>query len=461
MYEFDVGLLNDSQTYSGLIDSAEFNDNLLFGGRASGSESISLSSLSAETNLLPLPNSEDIRDSTRVTSLGTNFFDDWITNPYFAQFLKRGNTNNNVALTGDEAVNILGTTNDIDSLTGASYSAQLSGDRISFAGLFDEHYDFWDGTSNTNNYLVPSPIGIGGTIQAADGIFPVTLWEYNDTGRINASINPNQETVVVVHGWNRDGSPYQPKGYLEELTMTIGSTNPNLQVLALDWGKAATDTGILGSTIPLNAAARIRPVAEWAANTLTQLGIAPRNLTLIGHSLGSYLGAEVGSILGGVKNLVALDPAFPTISYDIDGRRLGQQRVTDFNRAATNSLAFFAGESWLGGGIAGEAPQAATANNSFAIDFKGGSFFGNFVNHHSDVIDVFTDAIASGFLTLPSITLPLHQNDWYGHKSEKFNRPTSGHHEGVINATKIGESWDITALNYVDLSGKERSTWVA
>lgn len=443
MSEFDVAFLNDSQIYSGLIDSAEFNDEFLFSSRASSSGGMSLPRLSVEGNLPELPGNGDIRDSSSAISLGEISINDLYLAPVFPA---SDNTKNNFALAGDEAVNILGTTNDIDSLTGASYSAQLSGDRDSLTAL---------------NTFESSTTGISGTIVAGDGNFPVDIWQYNGNGRINASIDPNKETVVVIHGWNPDKSEYQPKDYLEELTKTIGS-KPDLQVLALDWGKAAIDsTFILGNLIPLDAAKRIRPVAEWAAQTLTQLGIAPEKITLVGHSLGSYVSAEIGKMLGGVKNLVALDPAFPTNRYDVDGRESGQQRVTDFNQAAINSLAFFAGESWIGGGIAGDAPQAATAHNSFAIDFEGGNIIGNFVSHHNDVISVFNDAIADGYLTLPDLSLLPHQNDWYGGKSEKLSSPTLGNHEGVIKASKIDNAWNITALNYIDLFGTEQTTWAA
>jgi Ca2+-binding RTX toxin-like protein len=304
--------------------------------------------------------------------------------------------------------------------------------------------------------VAPEPKSIEGRIWAGDGYYPISLRQYNGLGKTDIALDPTQNTIVVIHGWNREAQPYQPSGYLEELAMTAAGLYPKTQVLVLDWSKAAIDsTTVLGKLIPLKAAQHIQPVAEWATQSLKTLGIAPERITLVGHSLGSYVSAAMGNLFGKVQNLVALDPAFPTLLYDTDGRRLGQQPVIDFNKAAVNSLAFFAGHSFLDGGIAGEAPQAATADNSFAIRFTGG----NLLNHHSDVIDVFTDAIASNYLTLPNLSLPAHQYNWYGDKGE-FDPFFGSRHEGVIYATEVIGGWDILSLRYVNAWGDEQMTWM-
>jgi pimeloyl-ACP methyl ester carboxylesterase len=84
---------------------------------------------------------------------------------------------------------------------------------------------------------------------------------------------------------------------------------PNSQVLYLDWKDAASDSAIV--TPPYDAAKRVRPVADWATKRLKELGIDPEKTILLGHSLGSYVASEIGRIGGKVKELVALDPAWP------------------------------------------------------------------------------------------------------------------------------------------------------
>lgn len=324
--------------------------------------------------------------------------------------------------------------------------------------FFDANYDNQSVLNNFAPLDANGNVPLSGTISTWDGNYPIKLWEYDSNGRSEPQIDPNQETVVVIHGWNRNKSEHQPDGFKEELAITLAK-DPNLQVLAVDWGEAAIDSSLLGKAIPLLPARRIRPVAEWTARTLNQVGLDPQQITLLGHSLGSYVGAEVGRIFGGVKNLVAMEAAFPAKFYDIDGQKFGPQRLTDFDRVATNSLAFFAGHSFLSGGLAGDAPQAATAEDSFPIRFKGGNIITRIWKHHSNVVSVVEDAFDSGYLIVPDLTLPDHQDDWYGHRSQKLDSPDSGHHEGVVRAVESGDDWIITALNYVDASGEEQTTW--
>ncbi|MEG4338163.1 alpha/beta fold hydrolase [Microcoleus sp. D3_18_C2] len=285
----------------------------------------------------------------------------------------------------------------------------------------------------------------------------------------SSNLDLNKDTVVVIHG--RGGG-----GDNDNLTIDLAKTAaasqyyPNSQVLYLDWKEAAND----GGTPPYDAARRIRPVAKWATNRLQELGIDPQKTILLGHSLGSYVASEIGRISGGVKELVALDPAFPggtnKGSYDIDGNNPGDEiddRTIDFNKAATKSIALVVSDAAGAGGLAGDNPRASSANDSYIVNFigyeeRGYKFIEKQTNkatdYHNGVVNLFSEIMLRGDFDFPS-----HQGDRFsdigqlqpvGFKAkEEFEIPR---HEGVITA--IFPS-GINGLNYVSSNGEVKRIW--
>jgi len=326
---------------------------------------------------------------------------------------------------------------------------------------------------NTNGKQSP----ISGYIDPRAGFGELYIRRYDTKGRSNQGIiEGGKETVVVIHGW--EGSD---EDNIRQLAMEA-SESDNVQVLALDWSSIAR-AELDGSPPPYKTAEWIADVAKWAHGELVKSGIAPNQLTLVGHSLGSYVSSNIARQFGQVKNLVALDPAFPAHTiwipikfpgiftgdfdgYDIDRNIYGIQSPADFSKVAANSLAFVASNSNLIlGGFAGDNDKAATAHDSFVIQFSSG--VGS--DAHNLVIDVFTDALNKGHLKLPNLTLPNHQDNWYsdqGNKldffASKFPDWLSGaldlnHHEGRISATSTGDIQGLTLV--VDSSGKEQTIW--
>ncbi|NJK69335.1 MAG: alpha/beta fold hydrolase [Microcoleus sp. SU_5_3] len=316
------------------------------------------------------------------------------------------------------------------------------------------------------------------------GFGELNIWRYDTKGRSTQGIiERGKETIVVIHGWK--GSDEAPN--IRQLAREA-SESDDVQVLVLDWSSIAR-AGLDPSDLlpPYNTAEWIAPVAKWAKERLAESGIAPNQLTLVGHSLGAYVSADIARQFGQVKNLVALDPAFPAHNigvppgnipgiitagvpgYDIDRDKDGIQSPANFSKVAANSLAFVASNSNGEGGIAGDNDKAASAHDSFVIQFPIPRGFGGEKNAHSLVVDVFTDALDKGHLKLPNLTLPNHQDNWYSDKGNKLNSFASklpdwingpldlNHHEGRISATSTGEITELRVV--VDSSGTERTIW--
>ncbi|MEK0187595.1 hypothetical protein [Microcoleus anatoxicus] len=186
----------------------------------------------------------------------------------------------------------------------------------------------------------------------------------------------NRPTWVIIHGWNGKAGDLKDLGQAIERYdgYQIGD-----QVLTLDWDAART--GLEG----LNAASSwITTVGEKAAETLNGWGINSSNINLVGHSLGTYVAAEIAKkIPGGVNKLIALDPAATTLG----GYQEGQVNFSDNSKW---SWAFY-------GSAAGNFDRAYTADESFKFEFPDG--FGGLIpwkaeeEKHGAVVSAFADTI--------------------------------------------------------------------
>ena len=219
----------------------------------------------------------------------------------------------------------------------------------------------------------------------------VNLYRYSTSGRTDQGIESDKNTIVVIHGRGASSEDSNIKA----LAMAAANVyeGKGYQVLSLDWQKPATDALIP----PYTAARSITPVAEWAVSTLKKLGIAPQQITLFGHSLGSYVGEEIGRGFGKVRSLIALDPASPGAMYDLDGNRADNQLAKDFRDVADNSLALVASNEYgIFGSVAGDNHRAATAKESFVVRFNGYSRNDDKNGvYHNGVVDVFKDLMSS------------------------------------------------------------------
>lgn len=182
------------------------------------------------------------------------------------------------------------------------------------------------------------------------------------------AIDPSKNTWLVIHGMvvnPPQGDILDERKDTRELAKAVDNYSQDDQVLVLDWRSAAYSPGATYGSVkaapnPFIGASWIDTVADWTANKLKQLGISPSNINLVGHSLGTYVAARIADKLGGINDLIALDPATDFGGYNL-GNGFNSNQV-NFSQNSRWSWGFYG--SWLG-----QENSAKTATESFQIDF--------------------------------------------------------------------------------------------
>ncbi|NET42916.1 LysM peptidoglycan-binding domain-containing protein [Okeania sp. SIO2B3] len=444
----NLGLLSGSRSFSGFVGNSDTSDRYDFYLDSTSNFNLVLNGLSENIDVRLFDSNNSIESSTN--SFNSDEFINTTLSPgnYYIEIYPYNGANSNYNL---------------------SLSASSSSD-----------------TSNSNDLGDPFVVSLG------------DIWnhgQYSGGVQLNAyaEFDPNKETMLIIHGWNN--SPDD----MEELLKT--AISKDYQVLALDWEEPArwnnnlpTPSYLLTGTItsaltnfqsgsipvdfgaPFHTAGAIAPVARQAANWLHEAGMNPEQLKIVGHSLGSYVGAEIGRIFkqnnwGEVKEFVALDPAWPGNTYDIDGEALGWgQRVPNFRDIAQDSLALVTVDATVDrfnlpltvvsslweGDLAGDNEQAKTADRSFLIDFTGDTPIRNNIDNHGAVVKVYADWIKNNVDgELPSDL----QYDWYGNDGNTlWTIDSRAAHEGVIHADLSGEMDRITYINGVNWGFSQENT---
>lgn len=238
--------------------------------------------------------------------------------------------------------------------------------------------------------------------------------------RVLADSPEAKQTWVIIHGWNNSSFTER----IDSLAKSVTAARPGDRVLALDWREVAynalrEDLGPIGTAYAsaaggnLRAATWIGAVAEFAVEKLQEVwGIdgqkALQSLNLIGHSLGSLVGAEIGRIYRddtnragsqlnivnpnavGVRTITALDPPSEFRGrYDLDSRVAGEDRPEKFRDVSIFSRSFVGSNS-----LAGNQDFSVTADESFQIDFGNrANRLTDFGAEHGWVIETFTHLI--------------------------------------------------------------------
>ncbi|MEP0820563.1 DUF4214 domain-containing protein [Trichocoleus desertorum GB2-A4] len=172
----------------------------------------------------------------------------------------------------------------------------------------------------------------------------VTVERVNSPGFIE-----NKPTWLVIHGWDGQANDFRElAGAIEEYDGHSGGGD--YQVLTVDWDAARTGKAALNA-----AATWIDTVAEVAVNTIRSWGISASNINLVGHSLGAYVSYEISERLGGINNLVALNPATTTFG-GYDHSQVSFSRYSNWSWAFWNNNATDSGNASL------------TADESFVLD---------------------------------------------------------------------------------------------
>lgn len=171
-------------------------------------------------------------------------------------------------------------------------------------------------------------------------------------------LDPGKPVWVVVHG--RENS--EDSSQIAELTRNLKSQD--VQVVTLDWEGGAGDNLI--PKVGLEGQKWIEVVGAWSANQLKSMGFAGENINVIGHSWGSYVSYEIGMhIPGGVKTLVALDPAQDSPALGGGIYKGFNDPEFKFSDAASNSYTIHSSNL-------GNSARAKTAEYSFEIKVQEG-----------------------------------------------------------------------------------------
>lgn len=195
------------------------------------------------------------------------------------------------------------------------------------------------------------------------------------------------QTWVVIHGNGASPDGENIASLIAELAATAEEGD---RVIALDWSEAAALGGGVANAGGNGVSATwIGPTAEETVKILeSEFGIDPESagsqLNLVGHSLGSFMSAEMGRLyelgvnrLGkpvttangiGVRTITALDPASPTNvpdgGYDLEGRKEGRQNPDKFLEVSQFSRSFVGRNS-----VAGSPEFADTADEAYELNF--------------------------------------------------------------------------------------------
>jgi pimeloyl-ACP methyl ester carboxylesterase len=302
------------------------------------------------------------------------------------------------------------------SIIASSNLPNLSSESINLSGLQAGQYyvrvSSLQADAHYSLNLLTEYTRIDGTVQNR-GLFP---WQI-ETEPVNLRIPDgasrqrieNTTTWIVIHGHRSD-----PSGFIGELATAI---EQNYQVLVLDWSEPADNPFYR----PDQSARWIHEVAEFTAQTLSNVwGLATSNINLVGHSLGSYLASEIGSIFTGpqrqnpqVNQIVALDPArwVTDAGYDIDGLEPGFQAAADFYAVSTFSRAFWGeGDPFSGGEGLGSARYARSADESYRIEFATSD---DAIANHNNIVRLFTNLISDSANPINQLQLnPVEPSYW-------------------------------------------------
>ena len=149
-----------------------------------------------------------------------------------------------------------------------------------------------------------------------------------------ATIDPAKKVVVIVHGWSIMNEQVE-ETYLGAQQQTVKM--PDWVFLLQNRILEADDVNVVvhdwrGGAYHGYAQSRYN---TWTAGydlalfikSLVALGVAPKNVHLIGHSLGCHVASLAAKQIGAIGRISAMDPARPL--YDDDDEKVSQLSKSD------------------------------------------------------------------------------------------------------------------------------------
>uniref|UniRef100_A0A8C3LM73 Triacylglycerol lipase n=1 Tax=Chrysolophus pictus TaxID=9089 RepID=A0A8C3LM73_CHRPC len=119
----------------------------------------------------------------------------------------------------------------------------------------------------------------------------------------NSHFSPHRRTSFIIHGFSSTGK----KGWVVEMCLLLLEVE-NMNCIAVDWKEGAKGTYVCA----VNNIRVLGAEVAYFIKTLQKLfRYSPREIHLIGHSLGAHTAGETGRRIRGIRRITGLDPAGP------------------------------------------------------------------------------------------------------------------------------------------------------
>ena len=297
-------------------------------------------------------------------------------------------------------------------------------------------------------------------------------------------------TYVHIHGFNNSPSIGAHRLLRDALRERYGYDS---NIILVNWSDLAGGKKNKGNPIvPDSEASITTEVGERIGASLLAAKIDPSSLTLIGHSLGTFVASAAAAYIKNtrgslIKDLVSLDTAFGPYGYDTDARNgvvLEKTASAPFGPRVSLPAPGFSGQTTRGIqdyplffkglaqrstsyvvsdldgilGAAGDNSRSATADINYLIQYDSlDSTYRDYMMptaYHQGVVAVYADLIRKS---------NEYQNSYWQIPYQNFNnkgqRDPNGKFHGVILAPKPvkqdGSEWN---TNYPGATGWLRST---
>uniref|UniRef100_A0A669PSY4 Triacylglycerol lipase n=1 Tax=Phasianus colchicus TaxID=9054 RepID=A0A669PSY4_PHACC len=119
----------------------------------------------------------------------------------------------------------------------------------------------------------------------------------------NSHFSSHRRTSFIIHGFSSTGK----KGWVVEMCLLLLEVE-NMNCIAVDWKEGAKGTYVCA----VNNIRVLGAEVAYFIKTLQKLfRYCPREIHLIGHSLGAHTAGETGRRVRGIRRITGLDPAGP------------------------------------------------------------------------------------------------------------------------------------------------------
>ncbi|WP_081694812.1 MULTISPECIES: choice-of-anchor K domain-containing protein [Planktothrix] len=156
--------------------------------------------------------------------------------------------------------------------------------------------------------------------QASFGEVNFNTWGNN--GFQSRPIDPNQNTHVIIHGWNNTGgnaaNNFTPADWIPDMAQAIRDNDPNANIVVMDWESGAKKN--FNNINYFSAAEKTKEAGQKLGEYLKEIGVNPNKTELIGDSLGGHVagsaGAKYRELTGNLINLIiGPDAAGPGFTF--------------------------------------------------------------------------------------------------------------------------------------------------